>query len=140
MLSDFLAIGTVSRDIATADPATTEYVLGGTVSFAAVTAARLGHRPVISLSYRVLPSIFERAGLRVEVSQEDVAPHVHLPARYESYLRQIDKKQRHEIRRKQRRAERELEVDFRLIQSMDELQEAMDGFLRLQRMSRPDKE
>jgi 1D-myo-inositol 3-kinase len=47
MLSDFLAIGTVSRDIATADPATTEYVLGGTVSFAAVTAARLGHRPVI---------------------------------------------------------------------------------------------
>ena len=96
--------------------------------------------PEESLSYRVLPSIFERAGLRVEVSQEDVAPHVHLPARYESYLRQIDKKQRHEIRRKQRRAERELEVDFRLIQSMDELQEAMDGFLRLQRMSRPDKE
>ena len=96
--------------------------------------------PEESLSYRVLPSIFEHAGLRVEVSQEDVAPHVHLPARYESYLGQIDKKQRHEIRRKQRRAERELEVDFRLIQSMDELQEAMDAFLRLQRMSRPDKE
>ncbi len=96
--------------------------------------------PEESLSYRVLPSIFERAGLRVEVSQEDVAPHVHLPPRYESYLGQIDKKQRHEIRRKQRRAERELAVDFKLVQSMDELQEAMDAFLRLQRMSRPDKE
>ena len=96
--------------------------------------------PEESLSYRALPSIFTRAGLRVEVSQEDVAPHVHLPARYENYLLQIDKKQRHEIRRKQRRAERELEVDFRLIESMDALQEAMDAFLRLQRMSRPDKE
>ena len=96
--------------------------------------------PEESLSYRVLPSIFKRAGLRVEVNQEDVAPHVHLPPRYESYLGQIDKKQRHEIRRKQRRAERELAVDFKLVQSMDELQEAMDAFLRLQRMSRPDKE
>lgn len=96
--------------------------------------------PEDSLSYKALPSIFRKAGLKVEVDQEDVAPHVHLPARYENYLMQIDKKQRHEIRRKQRRVERELEVGFTLIQSMEALQEAMDEFLRLQRMSRPDKE
>ena len=47
MSIDFLAIGTVSRDIATADPAATDYVLGGTVSFAAVTASLLGRKPVI---------------------------------------------------------------------------------------------
>lgn len=47
MSIDFLAIGTVTRDIATADPSATDYVLGGTVSFAAVTAARLGRRPVV---------------------------------------------------------------------------------------------
>lgn len=47
MWIDFLAIGTVSRDIATADPASAEYLLGGTVSFAAVTAARLGRRPTV---------------------------------------------------------------------------------------------
>ena len=47
MAIDFLAIGTVTRDIATADPTATEYVLGGTVSFAAVTAARLGRGPVV---------------------------------------------------------------------------------------------
>ena len=82
--------------------------------------------PEDSLSYKALPSIFRKAGLRVEVDQEDVAPHVHLPARYENYLMQIDKKQRHEIRRKQRRVERELDVDFTLVQSMDELQEG-DG-------------
>ena len=96
--------------------------------------------PEDSLSYKALPSIFRKAGLRVEVDQEDVAPHVHLPARYENYLMQIDKKQRHEIRRKQRRVERELDVGFTLIESMEALQGAMDEFLRLQRMSRPDKE
>ncbi len=96
--------------------------------------------PEDSLSYKALPSIFRDAGLKVEVDQEDVAPHVHLPARYENYLMQIDKKQRHEIRRKQRRVERELDVGFTLIQSMEALQGAMDEFLRLQRMSRPDKE
>ena len=47
MSIDFLAIGTVTRDIATADPSATEYVLGGTVSFAAVTAGRLGRRPAV---------------------------------------------------------------------------------------------
>lgn len=96
--------------------------------------------PEDSLSYRVLPSVFQAAGFRVEVRQEDVAPHIQLPDTYEAYLQQIDKKQRHEIRRKQRRAERELDVDFRIVQPGDDLQAAMDEFLRLQRMSRPDKE
>lgn len=47
MSIDFLTIGTVTRDIPIADPASSEYVLGGTVSFAAVTAARLGRKPAI---------------------------------------------------------------------------------------------
>ena len=58
MSIDFLAIGTVTRDIATADPCETEYVLGGTVSFAAVTAARLGRRP----------SVVTRAGDDIDLS------------------------------------------------------------------------
>lgn len=44
---DFLVIGHVTRDIPTADPAATAYVLGGTVSFAAVTAAKLGRHPTV---------------------------------------------------------------------------------------------
>ncbi len=47
MSIDLLAIGTVTRDIEAADPASVDYVLGGTVSFAAVTAARLGYKPAI---------------------------------------------------------------------------------------------
>ncbi len=59
MSIDFLAIGTVTRDIAIADPSATDYVLGGTVSFAAVTAARLGRRP----------AVLTRAGDDVELSE-----------------------------------------------------------------------
>ena len=44
---DFLVIGTVTRDIPTADPTTTDYNLGGTVSFAAATAASLGRHPTV---------------------------------------------------------------------------------------------
>ena len=58
MSIDFLAIGTVTRDIATADPSATDYMLGGTVSFAAVTAARLGRRP----------TVLTRAGDDIELS------------------------------------------------------------------------
>ena len=47
MSIDLLTIGTVSRDIATADPTTADYQLGGTVTFAAVTAARLGRRAAV---------------------------------------------------------------------------------------------
>lgn len=39
---DFLAIGHVTRDLLTNDPESSDYTLGGTVSFAAVTAVRPG--------------------------------------------------------------------------------------------------
>ncbi len=44
---DFLAIGHVTRDLLTNDPDSTAYTLGGTVSFAAVTAVRLGRHPTV---------------------------------------------------------------------------------------------
>ncbi len=44
---DFLAIGHVTRDLLTNDPESSDYTLGGTVSFAAVTAVRLGRHPTV---------------------------------------------------------------------------------------------
>ena len=96
--------------------------------------------PEASLSYQTLPQIVRGAGHRVEVSQEDVAPYIPLPARYEEYLSErVEKKQRHEIRRKQRRAEREAAVGFYLVGAEHDLQREMDDFIALQQMSRPDK-
>lgn len=44
---DFLVIGHVTRDLLENDPDSNAYTVGGTVSFAAVTARRLGYDPVI---------------------------------------------------------------------------------------------
>jgi CelD/BcsL family acetyltransferase involved in cellulose biosynthesis len=100
--------------------------------------------PEDSLTYRTLPPLWEAAGHQLEVTQEDVAPHIRLPLRYDDYLlNQVDKKQRHEIRRKQRRAEREAAVGFYLVPAtLDEVQldAEMEQFILLQQMSRPDKE
>jgi sugar/nucleoside kinase (ribokinase family) len=44
---DLLLVGHVTCDLASADPQESRYHLGGTVSFAAVTALQLGRRPTI---------------------------------------------------------------------------------------------
>ncbi|MCL4861147.1 MAG: GNAT family N-acetyltransferase [Caldilineaceae bacterium] len=96
--------------------------------------------PEASQTYQTLPQLYESAGLRVEVKQDDTAPQFRLPLRYEEYLeQQVDKKQRHEIRRKQRRAERETEVGFYIVGKEHSLEAEVDDFIALQQASRPDK-
>jgi len=96
--------------------------------------------PEVSLTYTVLPPLVEAAGHGVLVKQEDVAPQFALPLHYETYLQeQVDKKQRHEIRRKQRRAEREAEIGFYIVGKEHSLEAEVDDFVALQRASREDK-
>lgn len=96
--------------------------------------------PEVSLTYRDLPELCARAGCDVEVFQEDTAPQFVLPRRYDDYLQtQVDKKQRHEIRRKQRRAERDAVIGFTLVEDQQGLAAEVDDFVTLQRASRADK-
>lgn len=96
--------------------------------------------PQDSLTYRLFPNVVNDAIYRVDVSQEDVAPQFVLPLQYDTYLQeQVEKKQRHEIRRKQRRAERETTVDFYYVGPQDNLAAEMDDFVALQQASREDK-
>lgn len=108
--------------------------------------------PEQSQTYTLLPPLFETVCQNVQVMQEDVAPQFALPTHYEEYLQdQVDKKQRHEIRRKQRRAERETKMDFYIIGQPEfgrngatggralNLDAELDDFIRLQRASRDDK-
>lgn len=96
--------------------------------------------PEASFTYTVLPPLAEAAGHTVLVKQEDVAPQFALPLHYETYLQeQVDKKQRHEIRRKQRRAEREAEIGFYIVGKEHSLEAEVDDFVALQRASREDK-
>ena len=96
--------------------------------------------PQDSRTYRDMPELASAYGLDVQVLREDVAPQFELPLHYETYLNEIvDKKQRHEIRRKQRRAEREAKIDYILVQPADNLDAEMDSFIALQQASREDK-
>ena len=96
--------------------------------------------PEASLTYQILPAIAHEFGLHAQVAQEDTAPQFALPLRYDEYLQeQVDKKQRHEIRRKQRRAEREAEVGFYIVGEQHVLEAEIDDFVALQRASRADK-
>jgi CelD/BcsL family acetyltransferase involved in cellulose biosynthesis len=96
--------------------------------------------PEVSKTYRNLPALYAAAGLDVEVFQEDTAPQFTLPRRFEDYLQnQVDKKQRHEIRRKQRRAERDANTGLMLVGKQHVLEAEVDDFVALQRASREDK-
>lgn len=112
----------------------------------------LCNQPDVSLSHTRLPELAREAGFAVEVSQEDVCPIITLPqssdgnteAAWDAYLETLDKKERHEIRRKIRRLEREApDAEFRFVDgkdmSRDELHAAVDTFISLHRNSRSDK-
>jgi CelD/BcsL family acetyltransferase involved in cellulose biosynthesis len=96
--------------------------------------------PETSATYRDLPARYAASGFEVEVFQEDTAPQFALPRRFEDYLQnQVEKKQRHEIRRKQRRAEREANTGLMLVGKQHVLEAEVDDFVALQRASREDK-
>jgi CelD/BcsL family acetyltransferase involved in cellulose biosynthesis len=96
--------------------------------------------PEDSLTYRDFAEQAARKATEVDVFREDVAPQFDLPAHYETYLaEQVDKKQRHEIRRKQRRAEREADIGFYMVGPEHCLEAEVDDFVALQRASREDK-
>ncbi len=79
-------------------------------------------------------------GWQATVEQQDVCPVITLPGSWDEYLAGIDKKQRHEIRRKIRKIEREADTRWYVIDSLEGLAEAMDIFIQLHQQSTQDKE
>jgi CelD/BcsL family acetyltransferase involved in cellulose biosynthesis len=96
----------------------------------------LCNQPAPSQTYVRMPELAARYGWSVEVAHEDVCPVVDLPPTWDAYLETLDKKQRHEIRRKLRRVEREApDARVRLVQGGDDLDEQIDLFIDLHRRS-----
>jgi CelD/BcsL family acetyltransferase involved in cellulose biosynthesis len=72
--------------------------------------------------------------LTVQQENQEVAPAIVLDGDWETYLSGVNKKQRHEIRRKMRRAEEsEWGVKFRLVQQAEKLPQSMQDVFRLMR-------
>ncbi len=93
-----------------------------------------------SPSIRQLQEASTAAGWHFSQETTNHAPIIHLPGDWEEYLASLDKKQRHEIRRKIRRLE-EAEVPSRwyFVEDEEALPDAIDQFLRLMAQD-PEKE
>jgi CelD/BcsL family acetyltransferase involved in cellulose biosynthesis len=96
--------------------------------------------PRNSITHTRLAETIHARGWRGEVSQQDVCPVITLPGSWDDYLARLDKKQRHEIRRKIRKIETEAETRWYAVDSQDGLAEAMDTFIELHQKSTQDKE
>jgi CelD/BcsL family acetyltransferase involved in cellulose biosynthesis len=71
-------------------------------------------------------------GLAYEDEKLQHSPYITLPGDWESYLLQLDKKQRHEIRRKMRRVgEGQEQVEVYITREPGKLEDDMDDFLEL---------
>ena len=88
---------------------------------------------------RELPGAAEARGWRVSRDLEDTAVELDLPGAWDEYLARLNKKERHEIRRKLRRLEGAGEVSLRRVNPKLSLEGDGTAFLGLFRGYRPDK-
>jgi len=96
--------------------------------------------PEASCTLQVLGALAQARGWRAETSQQEVCPVIHLPSTWDEYLATLDKKERHELRRKLRRAEHSEEtVAWRIVAGEETLDADLDAFITLLIKSRPDK-
>ena len=78
--------------------------------------------------------------IAVDEVEEAVAPRLSLPATWDEYTASLNKKDRHELRRKIRRLfDSGAAVDFEVLTTQAEIVGAMDEFLELHTKSRADK-
>lgn len=80
----------------------------------------------------VLSALAENRGWTAIQEQLQPSPYVNLPQDFDAYLMMIDKKQRHEIRRKLRNVADSLaESDFVIVRHAEEVQPAMAAFIAM---------
>lgn len=92
-----------------------------------------------SPTIEVLQSIAPSFGYQISVDKLQHSPYIPLPGDWETYLAGIDKKQRHEIRRKMRRAESaEQGIRWYRVEDSAILENEVEDFMRLMEQD-PDK-
>jgi CelD/BcsL family acetyltransferase involved in cellulose biosynthesis len=96
--------------------------------------------PQDSQTFARLREMAEERGYQTLVEVEDVCPIIELPDTWEAYLDRLDKKQRHEVRRKLRRAEGGADAEFHIVEPEEDLQAAMEAFVDLHQKSTPEKD
>jgi CelD/BcsL family acetyltransferase involved in cellulose biosynthesis len=80
-----------------------------------------------------------KRGCEVTCRQSGVSFELTLPATWDDYLLQLKGKQRHEIRRKQRRLEEAGDIAYRVVEDVKELKKEIETFFELFKSNRDDK-
>jgi CelD/BcsL family acetyltransferase involved in cellulose biosynthesis len=105
-----------------------------------ITHLDLGFLRTDSNALTYLVPIATKRGLKVECKIEDVSLEMDLPHSWEEYLKILNGKQRHEVRRKLRRLFETDGAKYRTVEDLGEVSDTMDLFIGLFRISRQDKE
>ena len=86
-----------------------------------------------------LPGLAESMGMSVTIEEEETTPKAELPPTWDEFLAGLRKKDRHELRRKIRRLDRENSHRQYVADDGEVLNGSMQDFFRLLRASREDK-
>jgi CelD/BcsL family acetyltransferase involved in cellulose biosynthesis len=92
--------------------------------------------PASSPTLQTLPAIASAAGeFQITSEVEEVCPVITLPSTWDQYLSLLNKKQRHEVRRKLRKANREATLSWYYAEDPDSLDHEVDDFISLHHKS-----
>ena len=89
------------------------------------------HSPTITF----FKTVSGKDSYAIDFNREDTAPGLDLPSDFESYLTMLSKKDRHEMRRKRRKAEKEQSVTLQTITEPAQVMDTLPHFLTLFRKS-----
>ncbi|MBX3063136.1 MAG: GNAT family N-acetyltransferase [Anaerolineae bacterium] len=136
-VTDYLDVIALTEEREAFLAAVADYLVEARAQFGCLDLCNIpDHSP--TLDY--LPRFLTERGFSVLVKQQEVCPIIDLPADFESYLNGLDKKQRHECRRKMRRATEDGEnVGWYVVGEQHDLNAEIDAFLQIMAASHPEK-
>lgn len=101
---------------------------------------RLCNIPEESPTYAQFSDSLQHHGFRTEIEQLDVAPLIHLPDDWSDYLSLLDKKQRHELRRKLRKSKGGVnDIDWYIVNGEHDVNQQLEQFMVLMAASDEEK-
>ena len=134
-LCDYLDVFMVPAQQYEVGHAIVEYLIGTGGEEVEVCLQNLSQH---SSTFAVFQDCLLHSGLTVEVEQIETCPTVLLPSDWEAYLALLRGKDRHELRRKLRRAEAAARLEYRVTSTAAQLDEDINTFVTLHRMSQQD--
>jgi len=93
-----------------------------------------------SPTLELFPEMARGQGYTVDIEQEDVTSGIDLPGTWDEYLGLLNKKDRHELRRKLRRMDSQTDWKWYSISEPAQVKERLGEFITLMRQSRTDKD